>query len=281
MVQGLPRLGDQLRAVAESIDTSQIAAQVREGIRALVEDVGPQIARALETLKEDYDWLVPANWRELTIPEMITLSDLMRDEGWGLVWVPSPDVLRRLLAEPDIDARKQKLLSLEGMVLADLDRALDSVSDPQLAGLVGVARQVAETYRSGYWLAAQALAAAALSTAIHDHLDRKFGKAKRDFERTEDVDELELIDWRIGMVPSAIFRAIDDYDYMTGAPERPHFNRHASLHRVEPPQYSEANALAATMLLVCVVRELEWIGASIRREEAREKREREGGKEAA
>lgn len=200
---------------------------------------------------------MPPNWRALTIPEAVEVSELMGREGWGLAWVPSPPVLRKLVLLPDIDARKAALLSMEGQVLADLDRELGMVTRPELADLVWAGREVVEAYRAGYWMAAQALAGATLSTIIHHHYGLQFWEAKQQFELPEDPSEQEALEWRQGAVTGAIRRALDTYTQV-GGEDAPHFNRHATAHRVAAPQYSTGNSLAAAMLLVCAVRELQW-----------------------
>lgn len=266
VVAGLQQIGKNVRTSIETVQRSELVEQFQRGARWWVEDVAVKAAGAMAQMLEAYEWMMPPNWRALTVPDAVGVSDLMWREGWGLAWVPSPSVLRRLLAAPDIEARKFALLGMEGEVLADLGRALAGAKRERLAGLVLAAREVVETYRSGHWMAAQALAAASLSTVIHAHFGLTFGEAKRMFERTADPEEQELLEWRMDAVTGAIRRALDDYKPMVGE-AAPHFNRHATAHRVEAPQYSEANSLSAAMLLVCVVCELEWIAATIERQE--------------
>ena len=158
-------------------------------------------------------------------------------------------------------------MAAEGEVLADLDRALDHVEREALADLLEAARESIEAHRSGYYKASQALSAAALSMAVHVHLDRKFGEVKRDFIFSDEEEE-EIVSWRMTAVLGAVRVALMEYDPMTGTPERPHFNRHATAHRVGKPQYTPENSLTAAMLLTSTIAELDWIAATIERQEA-------------
>ena len=261
---GVQQLAENVRVSIERFQQSDALAVARR----IVDEWAPKAAAVMATMMEAYDWLMPPNWRELTVPEAIAVSDLMAEEGWGLVWVPSPSVLRALLEAPDIEARKTALVGMEGQVLADLDLALTSVDRPELAELVWGARQAVETYTSGHWAGAQALAAAGLSTVIEAHFGLRFKEAREQWERPEDPEEREMLDFRLTAVTGAIRRALDQFRPLEGE-KPPHFNRHATAHRLERPQYSEANSLAGVMLFVCAVCELDWIAAGIERQQKR------------
>lgn len=255
-----------LNRTITNVHQSDFAEAMRRGADRLVNEIGPQIGRALAHMMETYQWMVPPNWRHLTVGDMLRVAELMREEGLGLAWAPSAPVLQHMLAAPDTDARKAVLMDREAQVLIDLDRALDQVQRDTLEDLRGAARQAIEAHRSGYFWASQALAAAGLTTAIHDHLGRKFWEARRDFA-FEDPEEEEVTKWRISAVLGAIRTALEPYNVMAGDPVPRHFNRHASAHKVGAPQFTPQNSLTGIMLLVSTIAELDWISATIERQE--------------
>lgn len=57
-------------------------------------------------------------------------------------------------------------------------------------------------------------------------------------------------------VQQALGKVLDDYNFVTGRPERSDFNRNASAHRVKASQYSQVNALSALMLVTALLLEL-------------------------
>lgn len=224
--------------------------------RELFREIGPELLRqALRASSEfasEFGAAMPDNWQRLTNPEIFDAVALMKDTGWSLVWTPPADTISALLNAEDRDAQRAILLGAEGRIIVDLDRQLERIDDPDLGGFRQAVRESLEAYRSGYFKASQALAAAILSSVIHEHFEESFGGMRRRFRAAGEQDA-PVREFRWIAVQSALVTALGNYDPLTGKPERPDFNRHASAHRVLDPQYRQVNALTALMLLVSLL----------------------------
>lgn len=259
-------LGNRWQRAIADFQHSDFAESMRRGMDTLVNNLGPRLVEVALQIKEGYEWLMPPNWRPLDAEDMMRVGRLMQTEGLGLAWAPSAPVLQRLVAAPNLEARKALLMEAEGQVLADLDRALAGVERESLRGVLDAAKEATEAHRSGYFQASQALSGAGLSTAINEHFGRKFWEARRDF-RFDDPEEEEITRWRISTVLGAISTVLETYNTAKGDPVPPHFNRHASAHKVGRPQYTAENSLCGVMLLASTVIEVDWISSTIERDE--------------
>lgn len=95
-----------------------------ENIQAMVQMVGEALTRFVQAL--------PPNWpREL---DMIRAVELAND-GFPVVWVPRGHVLIELAAAKDRKAQTAVLHAHVDELRIDLDRTLDEVTHPTLAGL--------------------------------------------------------------------------------------------------------------------------------------------------
>jgi hypothetical protein len=235
---------------------------VRDTVEAIQTEWGTAFLAVVERIRENYEWLIPPNWRKLDGDQLMRVARMMREEGLALAWVPSHATLERLLAADGLDARKAVLVEQEGRVLADLDRALDGVDRESVDDLLVATREAIELYRSGYYGGAQALATAGLTSAINNQLGRTLRKARQDFH-VEDPEEEGMVEWRVSVVLGAVWKSLDEFWPEKGDPVPEHYNRHASTHRVGLPQYTQENALCAVMLLACTVIEIDWIARAI------------------
>lgn len=225
---------------------------LRETGPALLRDV----LRASTAFTEAFEAAMPENWRGLTNPQVFAAIDLMTGTGWSLLWTPPAETIVKLLETRDPVVRRQILLDAEPRILYDLDHLLRRIEEPALLPLGEATQESLESYRSGFFSSSQALSASILSSALHEHLGEKsHGKARRRFLEANEK-EASIREFRWVAVQQALGKALDDYNPATGRPERSDFNRHASVHRVKSPQYSQVNALSALTLVTALLLEL-------------------------
>jgi hypothetical protein len=250
LAEGLGVLERRLREVTAPI-TKELARQIAEPLQ-------PMMRAAAETARAALKQVLPPNWAELPPTQSWEVMMLSVSRGWSLAWTPSADVLLEILEASDEDAQKQLLVAAESPILRDLRDVLDAVTDASLSSLRQSLYEALDSHEAGHHQAAQALAAATLSTAIHERFGhRGFGTARKQFLGVLPLEEAGLREFRLFAVIAAVAVALDDYNPLTGEPVRTNFNRHATAHRVAEPQYSRANSLTALMLVAALIRELD------------------------
>lgn len=184
------------------------------------------------------------------------LSTFVKETRWPLVWVPEPGVVVALVNAPTAD-RDAVLLSHRDTILSNCAAVLDECAGEVVAELVPYAKEAVEVAKDGHVRAAQAQAAAVVTTVLEVHLEfPTLGQAARDL--TFDPDDISLDRARIGYILSCIPQSLTKFGaHAGGAPIPEHFNRHATLHRVCDVQYSLRNALVSLMLVTALLREID------------------------
>ncbi|WP_128429341.1 hypothetical protein [Streptomyces cyaneus] len=186
------------------------------------------------------------------------------EEGTPLAWVPSPPVIRHLLAAPDAQARAEVLEADTEEIVASCREALSAVSQPDLrqqatllddcltmvdtsmlAGAQALAASVWGTVYRGVWRAEPALKTAGFFK--YKDVAKKLPKI--------DLDDSTLLQFRQACVFARFVKACEDFHDSHPIPTA--FNRHATAHAAGSAQYSKANALTALMLAVSLVCELQ------------------------
>jgi hypothetical protein len=193
---------------------------------------------------------LPANWCELTFDEAEEVEKLVREHGLPLVWVPGPDLTARLASSPTPADATRVLLEQQAAVLTDIEGVLDEVTQPQLGLLVSKTRKAVSALRGGHGDAAQALAAAVFTAALHEGLGHGELSDVREEAKLNSPDDAALSAYRRALVVHLAARYVQGRGY-----ELPGFNRSTSLHRMEAVQYTPANHLAAIMAAAAVLRE--------------------------
>ncbi|MFF2861450.1 hypothetical protein ACFVSX_16320, partial [Streptomyces rubiginosohelvolus] len=213
------------------------------------------------TLWERLQELDPENWREEQLRRLDMLP--IMEEGIPLVWTPSVDVIRALLDAPDAPARRKVLEQQAAAVIEHCRTVLSSIVRHDLRAEADLLHDCLDSISSGKHAAAQALASSVLDTVLramvradpnlqdkrgHFHfksLAAKLPKASPD----------TLVgQFRAYCIHTSIHKAYEPYH---GPPVPEEYNRHATAHAAGPTQITLANALAAVMLAVGLVRELE------------------------
>jgi hypothetical protein len=259
--------GPRPNLIAQLVGSSSLrdglAQTARAALRAVRREVGPAMTDIANWVKREIGEAMPPNWRNLSIPELVCVRDLMSRTGWSLVWTPPGEVVKQIIDERDAEARRELLLAAEARVVEDLDRLVPTVARPELADLREATREALEAYRGGLFRSSQALSAALLSSALHEQLGFKSHTEAAKVFRETDPERAGFRQLRYEAVLLAVGKAIEPgYNPLTDRPQRSDFNRHATAHRVKEPQYRQVNALSALMLLVSLLIELDSLIAA-------------------
>jgi hypothetical protein len=147
-----------------------------------------------------------------------------------------------------------------------LEACLAEVTHSDLSDDVGLRKKALRAQRNGHPEAAHALTASVLSGLVHEEFGFERFSQARERWTSDDPSEVELSVARLAALLQVFGRALHQTDHATG----PGFNRHATAHG-HPTHYTQANAIAAHMLLVGLLRELDfWFK---REDEEREERD--------
>jgi hypothetical protein len=174
------------------------------------------------------------NWADLEGDDLEATILLMNDAQVNLAWAPDVDILRELIAAGAANA-DGVLATRSDDIVEQLRIVIDDVRDPTLAVAADAAREALDAHSNGTPAAAQAL-----STVLVGHNTYK----KLDPEKAA-FDELRL---------TAINRCLSAACAGNNAPGT-NFHRNRSAHRVDPSQYTPANAVRALLLIVGLLRE--------------------------
>lgn len=203
-------------------------------------------------------WLkqgLPPNWRGLDSAGRATeLLELMRQTGWCLVWVPRWEVIELVSSAGSDKERERILLNASKLIAEDVRAVMDDVTRPELVNEQSAARKAVATWEDGHPEAAQALASAGISSLIGGPVYvMKFWQARQRFGR--DPTQQAWLDFRQWTVLELVAASLQPYSVERGDAVPATFSRHASAHSSSPVQFTEANAVAAVMLLAAFVRE--------------------------
>jgi hypothetical protein len=251
------RLSPGLTTIASALDGLDLRHLMPGGVLSRNE----AFRLAGSTLWDRLQDLDPDNWREEQLRRLDMLP--IMEEGIPLVWTPSADVIRDLLDAPDASARRKLLEQRAATVVEHCRTVLSNVDRNDLTAEVGFLNDCLDLIGSGKHGAAQVLASSVLDTVLRamvradPRLQDKRGQfhfkslAARLPKATPDT----LVgQFRAYCIHTSIHKAYEDY---FGPPVPEEYNRHATAHAAGPTQITLANALAAVMLAVGMVRELE------------------------
>lgn len=144
-------------------------------------------------------------------------------------------------------------------ILENIDSCLSEVKLSDLAEATEFARKAWVAYPH-HPEAAQALAAATLTTVIHRHLGMKrLAEVKKEFSDWERAPFWQV---RLALVGLAVGKALEPNHPENGDPPPSSFNRHAAIHCVSTARYTAANCLTALMALTALLRELQELASS-------------------
>lgn len=213
------------------------------------------------TLWERLQELDPENWRGERLRRLDMLT--VMEEGIPLVWTPPADVIHDLLDAPDAPARRKVLEQQAAAVLEHCRTVLTDVHRHDLTAEVGFLNDCLDSIDSGKRAAAQVLSSSVLDTVL-----RAMVRADTSLQNSQGGFNFKVLaaqlpkatpdtlvgQFRAYCINTSIHKAYEPY---FGPPVPEEYNRHATAHAAGPTQITLANALAAVMLAVALLRELE------------------------
>lgn len=203
----------------------------------------------------------PANWRNQQLNRIDMLA--LMEEGIPLVWTPSADVIRALLDAPTAAERRAVLEQLAETVVDDCREVLADVDRDDLKPEVGYLSDCLDSLGKRKYPGAQALASTVLDTVLRAMVraDASLQNNRGHFEfkvlaasLPKATQDTVVGKFRAYCLHTSIHTAYEPY---FGPPVHEAYNRHATAHGAGPTQITLANALAAVMLAIGLLRELE------------------------
>ena len=157
------------RASASALASIQAALATETGrtLKAYADawkEVGPQIleqiAAASQQWLEEFEQAIPANWQELTHPQMFATIELMHGTGWSLIGTPPASSIEAILGTETAADRRQALLDAAPVIVEDLTAILAALRTSDLASCAEAAEDALHAFRQGHLRASQALTTA-------------------------------------------------------------------------------------------------------------------------
>lgn len=219
-------------------------------------EIADAVAAAAHIWREEYLAALPPNWRDLN-DESLAFAIVERIQATKvcLVWLPRADVLQMVM-DARVEDVPQVLVGHKDEVLEDAGHLLDDVQATDFARERDAAREAINAFRVGHHRAAQALAATAFTSTCHVWFATggtgQIAETMRAAQDRAGVSQLRIIS-----IFEAAEPALRAFNPLHAKPKFRFFNRHNSAHRITDEQFTEANALAAIMLLAALLRELE------------------------
>lgn len=242
-------------ALAAALQTQDFAPQFTLFSQRAAEAARAMLP-ALEEIRRSWEESQPRNWRDLELNSIMEAIDVMSETGFCLVWTPRAAIVQAVLdAEPS--QRSEVLRARSAEILDDLEAVLAEVTAAELADPRRATDQAIAAFRAGLFVPAQATAAVVFSHFIAATLRRRTKTALALFKE-EDPKDATIYEFRLRAIYAAAAKALERYNPVPNTPLRVNFNRHSSLHRVMPEQYTELNALVGLMLVVPLLRELDY-----------------------
>ncbi len=242
----------RLQAQMASLPLVYDAARVREQIIAVLPRIDTTaLLRAVERFQD----FLPTNWPRPT--RFRLLSEIAKDDGIPVVWVPRAEVLTNLVAAPDRPARVQVLLMRVPDIVEDCRQVLSEVTATDLLVRVPQAREAVDALEAGLSGAAQTLAVAVAESLLTEHVaqGRKYQRLADDV--AVDTANISVQDVRstFALLPVARFYA--PWRPGSGTPPPEALSRHVTVHHARADHLTKENALIAVMLLASLLRDLD------------------------
>ncbi len=231
-------------------------------IPALPEHVVKALQEAGRVAAEAWERGMPRNWADFSFEEIEATLARVRATGYSLVWVPRVDVLRQLLAAPEEETAAM-LLAHRNDLAADMNECLAEITAASFLAERDAAVAAVAAFAAGHTQPSQALASSVFTSTLHQSFrDAKTGRIRRELMEHEPED-VAFSRFRLQVIYVAAAQALAEFRPDVARPERLHFNRHNSAHRITASQWTEANALSGLMLATSLLREIDhWVALS-------------------
>lgn len=250
--------------------TEQIGLAVRPGLQ-WIRDNEETISRFATRIGH---LTGPDNWIDLEDEDergdgafMDLILDLILDQdGTPLAWLPPAEILGPSLSLESLEERDALYAAKSEAIVQSGRKLLQEVKRPELQQVKRAVERAWDTWESGFWEASQSLAAASLTAVlqhggmglpklsnVRDALDRALRKAREGADEELGARIRELATFTLIAVSLR-----NDTDVRNGLPQVG-FNRHLTLHGVDPKQYTPENSLRALMIATATIREVEHL----------------------
>lgn len=244
-------------ALKSILDIEKTMAPLREAVASMFDWskftkslIDPAV---LERIRESLDRCMPPNW--VALDDWLDGTQFVDEVGWSVVWVPRPEVTKRLVyARPE--EREQTLIEATDSIVSDAIELMADVTMEDLDFLAQCVVEVAESIRDGRARAAQALAASVLTELLQGILGHsQLAAAREKYGEPWEQKSIRLV--RFALVTSTVPKALDRFYRQQGDDVPVSFNRHAIVHGASPVQFTQSNALVGLLLVASLVRELQ------------------------
>lgn len=210
------------------------------------------LAKTVERLGQHFAEALPPNWPVET--SWTTVVALIEETGWALVWVPDAEVVARILAIDESEARQAALVADSGKIIVSIRERMEEVEDEGLTYAAACVLEAANALDSGMERASQALSASVLTGLIQSVMGFEKLATARECLQKQRWQEGSLPYLRYAVITSTIPLALARFFPGDTIPDS--FNRHASVHHPSPAQFTKLNALVALTLVAALTREL-------------------------
>ena len=233
----------QLQSIRLPDDTVRAIRELQQWVKVN----GPKFAEIAVIAQSNYRRSMADNLRDLTAAEWIAAMKLMHEpDGQVIVWTPPATVVQELLAAQDAKERELVLVRAGPDISRHAREVLGRVTVPRLQDIRAAANEGWDAWDAGLARAAQALAAACLTSIIQDVL--AFDGFAELRIRWENEQAASLSDASHQAAVRLTHEPNCDRHPARGQCS-PRVNRHASAHHVDPAQYTPSHSLQALMLV--------------------------------
>jgi hypothetical protein len=236
---------------------NQSAEVLRQTVAAALERERQAWRQGLAQMQTEYRRNLPENWQDIE-PSLLDVIEAVKQTGICLVWVPRAALVMRFVQTESRGAREALLVSQRDAVLNDLETMVEEAGTVDLAGFDAAsafARDAITTARNGHMTAAQSLAACGLEPAARVSFGIRSLNQMREVFGARDTRSVPGMLAKVTLLQLCTAKALAPYGEALPSPEG--FNRHATQHG-RRECFSDANALAALLLLVGWLREFRW-----------------------
>jgi hypothetical protein len=195
----------------------------------------------------------PPNWPEGRDRDVMALIDRTR---WPLVWVPDVELITTLLDVENDSGLYEVVVTHADAILASCSSRLDELPDDFYPRIVTATRAAIAAFNASP-MATQSLAATTFENVLRATLGyRSLCAATSDLSNAADwkSEPFRLLRW--ALIRSCMPNVLAEFWPDRGDPVPGQFNRHATVHTLDPAQYTATNAVVGVMLITSTMREL-------------------------
>lgn len=231
-------------------DVEKLVGQLASSILQLQEErqrLARQLVEAAVFATKRIQESIPRNWPTTGLSGV---WNVMEEEGIPLAYIPRAEIVGRILAEPDYEARLRVLQSHWPDIAEDCVSAINSRQlHAAIADLGDFLHEAIEVLSAGKFASAQSLAVNLADTMIRRILPsgRKYWRYgdMKNLIRESSFDD-EILTFSLSLRPLLSFYTNWRPGDLTPPPKN--VSRHRTAHDVSPDHMSELHAIVAVML---------------------------------